>query len=487
MTTDTLVVVEDAGPARKRLKITIPPAVVDARLTQAFAELQQESALPGFRRGAAPMALLERRFGDAVVNDTRSKLLSEAYSKALQDHNLQPVGEPELDEQANDLDLKRGKGMNIVMDVEIVPEITMPALENIPVRRPVADIEEKHVADEMRRMSYRFGTPARIEGPFEPLDRMIGKAVVQVEGSATSPFFETDRCLVVVPDTEDEGKGQVLGLLFEDLGKMLEGHTVGDHFTFTTIGPAAHEREDLRGKKITIEFTPEQAERITPATPEQLAETLGLGTPDNVRAQVKLSLEARRDQEQRAAMREQVAEWLLANVDFPLPEKMSGAQVHRNLETARMQLLSQGRSDEEVEHRLAEMRSASEADTRRRLKLFFVLSRLAQEFQVNVTEGELNAAIVQMARNRGMRPDQVRQTLQKEGRLNEMALAIREAKTLDRVLEKASISDISAAEWNAHIEARQKTSAEEGAAAKSAKPAAKSTRSAKAPSKKKEA
>ena len=61
-----------------------------------------------------------------------------------------------------------------------------------------------------------------------------------------------------------------------------------------------------------------------------------------------------------------------------------------------------------------------------------------------------------MARQRGTRPDQVRAELQQSGRLNEMALAIRVAKTLDRVLAKAKVTDISAEDWNKVVTEKQK-------------------------------
>ena len=84
------------------------------------------------------------------------------------------------------------------------------------------------------------------------------------------------------------------------------------------------------------------------------------------------------------------------------------------------------------------------------------LARLAQDLGIDVTDAELNASIVQMARQRGTRPDQVRAELQQSGRLNEMALAIREAKTLDRVLAKAKVTDISAEDWNKVVTEKQK-------------------------------
>jgi FKBP-type peptidyl-prolyl cis-trans isomerase (trigger factor) len=126
---------------------------------------------------------------------------------------------------------------------------------------------------------------------------------------------------------------------------------------------------------------------------------------------------------------------------------------------ARMQFLSQGLDNEQVERRLAEIRGASEADTRRRLKVFFILAKLAQDLGIEVGEGEVNGQVAQMARARGMRPDQMRAELQQSGRLNELALSIREAKVLDRVLAKAKVTDIKAEEWNTLVAERQKAAA----------------------------
>jgi len=456
MATETTVVVENVGPARKRLKITIPATVVDARINEAYASARGEVQIPGFRKGTAPMALIEKRFGESIREDLRRRLLTDAYSQALQDHKLQPVSEPEVDEKAAELDVQRGKQIAVTMDVEVIPDITLPKLEDVEVKRPVAEVEDKYIDEEIRRLGYRFGTPSRIEGPFTNLDRMVGKATVRVKGSAQDPYFESPETLVVVPDAEDDGKGQVLGLMFEDLGAKLTGKKVGDSIVLKTTGPEVHEREDLRGAEITVEFTPAQAERIEPAAADAVATTLGLGAVENLREQVKLSLESRRDQEQRAAMREQAAEWLLEKVTLELPEKMSGGQVARNLEMARIQLQQNGLDETQVEHRLAEIRGASEEDTRKRLSAFFILARLAQDLGIDVTDAELNASIVQMARQRGTRPDQVRAELQQSGRLNEMALAIREAKTLDRVLAKAKVTDISAEDWNKIVTEKQK-------------------------------
>jgi FKBP-type peptidyl-prolyl cis-trans isomerase (trigger factor) len=141
-------------------------------------------------------------------------------------------------------------------------------------------------------------------------------------------------------------------------------------------------------------------------------------------------------------------------------------QIARNLEMARMEMLQRGMEAEEVETRLAELRHGSEEDTKRRLKLFFILSRLAEEMGVQVNEPEVNGRIAAMAAQRGVAPAQMRQDLERAGRLSELALSIREQKVLDRILDKAKFTEISADKWN---EAEDKRRDEAMAKARSSK------------------
>jgi FKBP-type peptidyl-prolyl cis-trans isomerase (trigger factor) len=193
---------------------------------------------------------------------------------------------------------------------------------------------------------------------------------------------------------------------------------------------------------------------------------MGLETEENLRTQVRMVLERKRDAEQRAAEREQVSRHLADAVDFPLPERLSQVQIARNLEMARMEMLQRGMEAEEVETRLAELRHGSEEDTKRRLKLFFILSRLAEEMGVQVNEPEVNGRIAAMAAQRGVAPAQMRQDLERSGRLSELALSIREQKVLDRILDKATFTEISADKWN---EAEDKRRDEAMAKARSSK------------------
>jgi len=295
--------VEDAGPARKRITVTVQAKDVDARLENGFGNLAGEAALPGFRKGKAPRALLERRFGDMLLQETRTQLLGETYGKVVQDHKLRPVGEPSLPEGATEPTLTRGKAFTYTVEVEVAPDFTAPKTDGLAIQKPMFEIKDEHVAAEIRRQGFRFGTPERITGPFQPLDRMLCTAKAWKNGEK-DPFFNMEKALVVVPDTVDEGKGSLLGILVNDLSKHLEGRKVGESVTIDTVAPENHEREDLRGAKIRFELKFDDADRITPLDAPTLADRMGLETEENLRTQVRMVLERKRDAEQRAAERE---------------------------------------------------------------------------------------------------------------------------------------------------------------------------------------
>ncbi len=77
--------IEEAGAARKRIKIDIPAERIKGKLDEAFGELQRDAVMPGFRRGRAPKRLIEKRFGGDLRNTVKQQLVAEAYEKAVED------------------------------------------------------------------------------------------------------------------------------------------------------------------------------------------------------------------------------------------------------------------------------------------------------------------------------------------------------------------------------------------------------------------
>ncbi|TVQ56788.1 MAG: trigger factor [Phycisphaerales bacterium] len=461
--------IKEVGPARKRLTITVPADAIDEKLEASLATLMTETALPGFRKGRAPKALMQKRFGSALKTETRNQIVADAYSAAIEENQLKPVGDPEPVTNIEELELKEGQALTFEVDIEVVPDFDMPKLDDIEIKKPKLEISDEMIDREIERQCLQIGQESKVDSDFQPSDRLVGSVKATRKGE-DEPFFEHEEALIQVPGKDAKGRGQVLGLLIDGLDKILKGAKVGDTIPVTTTVPETHEREDIRGKEITIEFSIRQGVRVTPASVDEVVERYGMADENMLREQIKLALEQRRDYEQADAMRQQLYEELIKRVDFELPEKLSENQAARILQRYEMELLYRGLAPEEIEERLAESRAQSVEVARNRLKLFFLMSRLAEEKNIQVNEQEVNGRIAMIAAQRGERPEQLRNELTKSGRITEIAIQVRDHKTADKIIqEHAKVSDISADEWQKLRDKKLGTEGDSGSAATGSK------------------
>ena len=284
--------IEDVGPARKRLTITVPVEIIDTKITESMQTLASETVLPGFRKGHVPSGLLQRRFGGAVKSETKNQIIADAYATAIEEFELKPIGEPEPDEGLEKLEIEEGKPLQFSLEIEVVPDFELPSLEGIEIKRPVIEITDEHLDAEITRLQRELGESSPVEGKLKEEDRLTGSMVVTAKGK-DEPVHEQEQVMIIYPAKADEGRGPVLGLMIDDLSDLLKGKKAGDTIAIKTTGPDAHEREDIRGAELTITFDIQEAMRITPATTEKVVEGYGLPSEEILREQIKLALEQR--------------------------------------------------------------------------------------------------------------------------------------------------------------------------------------------------
>jgi len=440
------VVVDDIGPSRKKITITIPASAVNEQLEEALAGLSAEAALPGFRPGRAPRRLVEKRFGDAVRKETKSQLISSAYSQAIQEHKLIVLGEPEGNDELEALAVVQGKPVTFSVEVEVAPEFDLPEVEGIEVYKPLITPSDEQVDEQLNRLSVNEGELSPQEQA-EPGDYCIGHGTMKSAGDG-EVVLDLKGAVIQIPAKDSDGKGAILGVMVDDFAKQAGKPKPGDTLTVKATAPEQHERENIRGKPIEVVFEVEQVQRIVPASTEALLSRYGMEDEKQLREAVLLRLNQRAMVEQQMAMRQQIAKTLLDGVDFDLPERLSARQAERNLARARVDLMYRGWDEQQIERRIAELRGASGAQAQRELKLFFVLAKIAEKFEVGVTEEEVLGRIAQMAAERGERPDALRKQLMQRNQIGMIAQQIREHKTLDTLLSKAKVKEVSVEDYN---------------------------------------
>ncbi len=462
--------IEDVGPARKKLIITVPEERVQQKWSESFEHLENEAQVPGFRKGRAPRRLLEKRFGTAVKQEVRGQILSEAYQQAIEENELVVIGEPDLGD-VEKIELPEEGPLTFEVEIEVVPDFELPDYEGIPVTRPALAVTDADVETELERLAMQFGQQRALtegtvsEGDYVQLDLRI------LEGENAgddAPLIEhLPQATAQVHGEAAEYRGHVAGIVVEDLGRQLADRAIGDELRISMTGPSMHENERIKGQPITLAMRVDKAHRVEPADLEGLAPLLGVNSREEMAERIREMLQQRREQEQTNEMSRQICDYLLEHVEMDLPEGFSSRQISRVLDRRRTELAMNGVPEQEIEQRIAEMRDETEEASRREMKQFFILARIAEQLELDVSEGEVNSQIAMMARQQNRRPERLRSELAQSGQIEQIFMRIRDQKVLDALLDKASITDAepeaaSADEGQASDEAADESGTEAG-------------------------
>ncbi len=437
------ITIEDDGPSRKKLIIEVPAEAVDEKIAGSIDTVAAEAELPGFRKGRAPVRLVEKKFGELIAREAKNELVASAYSEAVEENGLKVIGDPIMD-GLEDLTLERGKPLKIEIAVEVMPEFELPSIDGIKVFKPLLEVTDEQIEGEIEKLRINEGELEQRDEP-EPGDYLTGHGIMT--GPDGEEFYNIEGAVVRVPTAEDEGRGMILGIMVEDFADQLGLPKPGETATVKVKGPQHHEREELRGKDLTITFEVERVDRIIPAPLADVVAKLGFESEEEVREMFRTRLGQRVLINQQAAMRQQIARHLLDNTEMELPERLTAAQTERILYRERVEMMYRGFDEAVIEQRLAELRNVSGERAARELKLSFILNKAGDDLDVKVEEAEVNGRIAQMASERGMRPDELRRQLIESRQVGAIVQQIREHKTIDAILAKAEVEEISPEEF----------------------------------------
>jgi trigger factor len=467
VTTET----KDVGTLRKELRITVPGDVISERLEHDYNELRSDASVPGFRKGHVPIQLIQKRFSSDVRKSLKTAIIGQSFFAALENEDFKALGDPlfqietpdgarlvELDEALSHFELPSEGEFKYTCEVEVKPEIELPELKGIVIRSPAIEIGDDMIDEHILRQR-------KIGGRFEPLDggaadvddMVIADVKLVVDGETIN---EEDNVQLGVRATRLDG----IPLL--TLKKELSGVNVGDTRSVKCEVPTDYVRPDLRGKEGAFEFVIHEIKRLTPTAMDAYIEQMGCENEKELRTAIAQEIEAERDRLMARARKEQVLGYLLDNIKLDVPEGLSARQTDRAVMRRVVQLQQEGVPEDEVEAKIDELRTTAHDQVVRDLKLEFIMEKVAEKLEVQVTEEELNTEIAMLARMYNKRFDRVRDDLAQRGLLQQLAEHIRQDKCAQIMLADAKITEVPAEKPKPKKAATKKTAKK---AAKSAK------------------
>jgi len=450
---DCTVTVEDSGAWKKKIAVQVPRKEIDKELNNQYSELRKTADIPGFRKGHAPRKLFEKRFGHDVTNQAKLRLLAQALEKIDKDQDFEVLGEPDFDPEK--IELPETGDLDFEYEIEVKPEFEIPTLEGVRIEKQVVKIDEKRVNEALEALRRRYGKMDEVETA-QSGDMIRADVTMKVEGIEQG---ETGHDLPV-----RVGPTVVMGVWFEDMAKVLTGAKPGQTKTATAEVPDTHEKEEYRGKNAEFTIEIKLINRLIPAEMnEEFFGSFGVEDEETLRRVIQESLEGQVDREMRTHSVRQIYKYLEENVEFELPAGVAARYSDRMLSRRYYELLQQGVPQEQLVENMERLRASSSEQSAQELKMSFIMERVADKLEIEVSEMEINGYIANMAAQQGRRPERLRDELDRQGRSAMLKHQIREEKAIDRILEMADVVDAPAVKEEASKPKTRKKTAEKPA------------------------
>lgn len=448
--------VTDVGVLRKTVGITVPRDSLTTEFDKEYDGLRSDALVPGFRKGHAPRKLVEKRFGREVNEQVQTRLVSNAYLAAIDKEELKVLGDPMIwvhvkdkkkpDEPPQERLLDMGAALPHITlpddgdftfrcEVEVKPEFKLPELEGVAIEKPILTISDEDVQVQIDRVRARRGNWAPVEagGTVVADDLLVCDLKVTVVGKETK----------TIENVQLAARAQVVdGAVLSDLGDVLKGAKVGDSRSTQADLPEDYEVEDLRGKQAAFAFTVNEIKRLQlPPLDQAYLGANGFDGEDDYRQWIRSQMELQLAAEIRRGMKGQVKQYLLDNTQLDLPEGLSSRQAERAAARKAIELRRQGIPAEEIDKHADLLRTGAREEALAELKMYFILEAVAERFEVDVTEDEINGQIASMARAYNRRFDRVRDELAKYNGIEQLYLEVRDEKCIERILDSAKITE----------------------------------------------
>ncbi|MBI1211562.1 MAG: trigger factor [Alphaproteobacteria bacterium] len=376
---------------RREFRITVGVSDLDQKLTNRLESMKGQINLKGFRPGKVPVAHLKRTYGKAMMGEIVQETVAEAGQKAVEERSLKPAMSPQVQMVSPVEKVVEGaEDLVFTLGVDLMPDFTPADMSTISLVRPVSEVADEDVMESLKRLASQQRT-------FEPK----GEDAAAVDGDQVTIDFVGKIDGIPFEGGTAENSQLILGSgsFIPGFEEQLKGAKAGEarqvNVTFPENYPAAH----LAGKFATFDVTVKEVMRgVDAEVDDSLAMKLGLDSLDKLRDAARMQLDAEHLRASRAHLKRALLDALDSAHSFELPPAMVEAEFGQIWNQVEQDIKSGNLADEDKTKSEDELRAEFRRIAERRVRLGLLLSEIGRINGVQVTQEELNRAVVAQAR-----------------------------------------------------------------------------------------
>lgn len=359
-------------------------------LKKAYQKTRGRFSIPGFRKGKAPMNLIEKYYGENVFYEEAFNLICpEVYEAAIKEHGIVPVDTPELDIEQ----IGKGKDLIFTAKVTVKPEVKLGQYKGLPVEKEQVNITDEDVQKELERIRERNSRLVSVE------DRPVqDKDIVNIdfegfidgkpfEGGSSKGYTLTVGSNTFIPGFEDQ----------------LIGASLNQEVDVNVTFPENYHNEELKGKPALFKVRINEIKyRELPALDDEFAQDVSeFDTLEEYKADIRKKLEKNAQEAAERNYENELVKKAVENAEVDIPDVMVERQINNIMQRISMSLSYQGMDLKTYMEIMGtdekKMRDEYRERALEEVKTQLVLEKIAQEEKVEASDEEVEAEITSMA------------------------------------------------------------------------------------------
>ena len=391
-----------------KLTVEVPAEQFEAALKTSFQKNKNKFSIPGFRKGKAPQAMVEKMYGVGVLyDDAIDTLLDSTYADAVKESGLEIVSRPEIGIEQ----IEKGKTFIYTALVAVKPEVTLGEYKGVEVEKAKPEVTDADVEAELKKVQDQNSRMVNVE------DRAVENGdhtVIDFEGFVDGQPFEGGK---------SEAYPLVIGShsFIDTFEEQLIGKNIGDEVEVNVTFPAEYHAAELAGKpavfKVKLhEIKPKELPELTDECAGEVSE---FETMDEYKSDIRAKLAETKQQQATTENENNVVEKVVENASMEIPDAMIDEQVREMINDYARRMQSQGISLEQYMQftgmTIEKLQEQSRPQAEKRIRTRLVLEAVVAAENIQVSDEAVDAEIAKMAETYKMEADKVRSIMGEAG------------------------------------------------------------------------
>lgn len=410
------------------LQFSIDADTFKNAVSAAFKRESKKYNVPGFRKGKAPRAMIEKMYGADIFHyDAVNDLFPAQYEEAVKAAGIEVVGAPEPEV----VSMSEAEGATLKVKVAVKPEVTLGDYSGLSVTKKVKTVEDSAVDAELARMQDRNGRLLTREGKAENGDTVD----IDFEGFVDGTAFEGGKAehysLVLGSNSFIPG--------FED---QLVGHAAGEEFDINVKFPEEYQASELAGKDATFKIKLHEVKyKELPALDDDFAKDVSeYDTLDELKASIRKGMEENNDRQADQQVENDLIEQVVNGMQAEIPQAMYDSRVDELVRDFEYRLSQQGlKMDMYLQYMgmtMDQLRAQFADQAEKQVKMRLAMEAIVDKENIVTSDEEFDAEVQRIADAYKMETEKVKAIVDADAVKKDLAVN----KAIDFVKEKANIT-----------------------------------------------